>query len=147
MILRRLTIKDAAMAAAFEQNIFADPWSERSFEETLADENAYYVGMFTEKGNLAALCGMRIIIDEGDISNVAADPAYRRQGLAEALLRDCMAYGDSHGCVGYTLEVRVSNEPAIALYTKLGFAEEGRRKNFYQHPTEDAGIYWCRKNQ
>ena len=72
--------------------------------------------------------------------NVAVHPDFRRKGIAEALIEELvetLKRKDSH-CL--TLEVRASNGPAIALYEKLGFAQVGRRKNYYRNPKEDALI-------
>ena len=64
-------------------------------------------------------------------------PRYRRQGIAEALLDAYIQYGREH-LAFLTLEVRPSNQAAVALYCKHGFQEAGRRKDYYQDPTEDA---------
>ena len=84
--------------------------------------------------------GMHHILDEGFITNVVVHPAYRRQGIATALLAELETYGKAHDLTRITLEVRASNAPAIALYRKHGFQEAGRRKNYYQQPREDAII-------
>ena len=76
------------------------------------------------------------VLDEGDIGNVAVAPEFRRQGVAAALLD--LAF--------LTLEVRVSNAPAIALYRKHGFQTVGQRRNYYQKPDEDALLMtWFRR--
>ena len=64
-------------------------------------------------------------------------PAFRRQGMAEAILGAYIRFGQAH-LAFLTLEVRESNAPAIALYEKLGFQTVGRRKNYYREEHEDA---------
>ena len=73
---------------------------------------------------------------------MAVDKKFRRQHIAEEMLKELMKTGNELGIKSYTLEVRCSNEGAIALYTKLGFESAGIRKNFYRNPIEDANIMW-----
>ena len=93
-----------------------------------------------EDGAPAAYVGAHVAADEASINNVATDPQYRRRGLAEALLRELMARAEKQGVRKYSLEVRVGNAAAIALYTKLGFEPVGVRRRYYSHPQEDALI-------
>ena len=73
--------------------------------------------------------------------NLAVSPAYRRQGLGRALvLALCESLRQKMQATILALEVRDSNAPAAALYASLGFAQIGLRKNYYQHPKEDARI-------
>ena len=83
---------------------------------------------------------MYMALDEGEITNVAVSEACRNRGYGEQLVTELMQQGGKHGIRRYVLEVRVSNEPAIRLYQKLGFSVLGTRKNFYEKPTEDAYI-------
>ena len=84
---------------------------------------------------------------EEELENpVAVSPACRRQGVAAALLEAALAECAARGVERLCLEVRESNAPAIALYTRFGFALDGRRPRFYSAPTEDALLYsWKRK--
>lgn len=83
---------------------------------------------------------MYMALDEGEITNVAISEACRNRGYGEQLVTELMQQGRKHGISRYVLEVRVSNEPAIRLYQKLGFSVLGTRKNFYEKPSEDAYI-------
>jgi len=69
------------------------------------------------------------------------------KGVGFALLSELIEIGKSEGLLEFTLEVRVSNEKGIGLYKKLGFVEEGIRKNFYELPLEDALIMWLRQGE
>ena len=82
---------------------------------------------------------------EGEIDKVMVDPAFQRQGVADALMDALLRLGESIETSEFTLEVRVSNEPAIRLYEKHGFQSEGVRPRFYEKPVEDALIMWRRK--
>ena len=84
--------------------------------------------------------GMMTVLDEGYISNVAVSPEHRRRGIADMLLSYLHAEAEKLALSFVSLEVRASNTPAISLYAKHGYIEEGRRKNYYQKPREDAII-------
>ena len=108
------------------------------------NEDAIYLAAETESGELAGVCGVLDILGEGDISNVAVAAAFRRQKIAERMLAELLKRGKERGITAFTLEVRASNRAAIRLYEKFGFVPEGRRKNFYTKPVEDALILWYR---
>ena len=72
--------------------------------------------------------------------NIAVTPQYRRQGVAQALVEALVAHLKERENISLTLEVRVSNAPAIALYNKLGFEQVGRRPRYYTNPREDGLI-------
>lgn len=80
------------------------------------------------------------IVDEAHISTIAVDPEWRRLGLGELLLLEMLESAISYDAVMMTLEVRVSNTPALQLYEKYGFDYEGRRKRYYRDNHEDAHI-------
>ena len=90
--------------------------------------------------SVVAYGGMLITVDEGQITNIAVHPEHRGQGLGLAIVQALIKHAKAEHLATITLEVRVSNTPAISLYRKVGFAEVGRRKGFYTKPTEDALI-------
>lgn len=142
--IRRMRAEDVQRAAALERVCFSQPWSEDAYRSTLADENTLYLIAETESGETAGICGMRDILGEGEISNVAVAEKFRRQKIAERMLGQLLEQGRERGITAFTLEVRSSNTAAIGLYEKFGFSVEGRRKNFYERPQEDALILWLR---
>ena len=117
-------------------------WSKDSFASELSNELAKYFSAFNEKGELIGYAGCWEILEEAHVTTIAVAPEYRGQSLGEALfvtlLNQC--YKDMIKYV--TLEVRVSNTPAIALYEKYGFKSLGTRKGYYQDNNEDALIMW-----
>lgn len=143
--IRRMTGEDVPTAAALERECFSEPWSENAYLDTLTNENALYLVAETTDGSFAGMCGLLDILGEGDISNVAVQEEFRRQGIAERMLSELLKQGRHRNITAFTLEVRASNEAAIRLYEKCGFVCEGRRKNFYQKPKEDALILWKRE--
>ncbi len=123
-----------------ERLCFSDPWSRRLLSELLENEAAATLAAVGEDGTVLGYAGIQVVLDEGYVNNVAVRPEYRRQGVASQLLEVFRRFGEGQGLAFLTLEVRDSNQAARALYARHGFAEAGRRKNYYQHPKEDAII-------
>ena len=123
--------------AALERACFSTPWSEESLAMLTEDGNVgFYVRI---DGVVVGYGGMQCVLDEGQITDIAVHPDYRRRGIAAAILAAMIDYGRSNGLSVFFLEVRVSNAPAIALYRdRFGFETLGTRRNFYQNPKEDA---------
>ena len=86
------------------------------------------------------LYGLQAVLDEGYITNVAVRPDCRKQGVAGKLLQVFLDFAEGNHLAFLSLEVRASNYDAIALYGSRGFRSGGRRKNYYEHPREDAII-------
>lgn len=131
--------RHVSAVAGLEKICFLDPWSEKSVASELDNPLSYWL-VWEENGQVLGYVGSQTVLGETDMMNVAVHPDARRRGIAEALilaLADGLREKESH-CL--TLEVRASNAPAIGLYEKLGFAQIGRRKNYYRNPKEDALI-------
>ncbi len=125
--------------AELEALCFSQPWSKQSLE--LLTKEGIGVGMVCSKdGKVCAYGGMIVAVDEGQITNIATHPDYRRQGYGRAIVEALVKYAKMNGLDSISLEVRESNRAAIELYTKLGFKVEGKRKDFYTKPTENALI-------
>jgi len=133
MTIRRLTEADIPAAAELEKACFSVPWTEGMLSGEVAE--GLYLGAF-EGETLVGYCGMRAVLDEGYINNVAVLPAFRRRGIARALLTELE--NSAEGLAFLTLEVRESNGAAQALYLSLGFLPVGRRPRYYERPVEDA---------
>lgn len=123
--------------AKIEKECFSNPWSEDSLREELKNVHARFFVALVD-GNVAGYIGAHNVLGEVYITNVAVSAAYRRQGVAEKLIKTLVdtSFGEKADFI--TLEVRQSNSAAIGLYTKMGFKEAGKRKNFYENPREDA---------
>ena len=143
MQIVRMTELEVPAVAALEQELFSMPWSIQGFWDTLAMDNVFFL-VAMEEDTVCGYCGVYLAADEGEITNVAVAPSYRRRGIAKMLMEQLMNEAFTHGISQIALEVRVSNEGAIQLYTQLGFVSFGIRKNFYERPTEDAYIMLLR---
>ena len=113
-----------SQVAQLEKLCFSAPWSENSISSELTNPLSCWL----------------VALDESDMMNIAVDPQYRRQGIAQALVEELVKCLARKGSRCLTLEVRASNAGAIALYGKLGFVQVGLRKNYYRNPREDAMI-------
>ena len=122
-----------------EARCFPDPWSEGIFRSALGDEGCFWLVAETG-GALAGYAGMQSVLDEGYIDNVAVDPAFRRRGVASALLEALIGEAWRRKLRFLSLEVRAGNAGAIALYAAFGFETMGTRKGYYLKPPEDALI-------
>lgn len=123
--------------AALERVCFSKPWPRSMLEDELYNPNVSLVVAEGEDGAVLGYGEVGVVLDEGCLEKIAVDPAWRRQGVAEAILSAYLRFGRAK-LAFLTLEVRASNEAAIGLYKKLGFEEVGRRKGYYTEPKEDA---------
>ena len=135
-----MTYDHVPQVAEIERLCFSDPWSERMLREHLDNQCAAALVALGEDGTVLGYAGLLVVLDEGYITNVAVRPAFRRQGIAADLLAVFDRFARGNHLAFLTLEVRASNEPALALYEKLGYRRMGLRKNYYEHPKEDAVI-------
>ena len=120
-----------------EQQSFSVPWSEQMLRLQLDPDS--HVFLTARAGDMVVgYVGLMYVLDEGYISNVAVHAAWRRCGVADALLAALEQRAKKLLLSFLTLEVRAGNVPAIALYEKHGFRAVGRRKDYYEKPKEDA---------
>ena len=126
--------------AALERACFSNPWSRDMLAEELENDLAAFLVALDEQGAVAGYAGLQVILDEGTITDIAVRPDCRRRGVAGKLLQVFLDFAQGSGLAFLTLEVRASNYDAIALYGSRGFRSVGRRKNYYEHPPEDAII-------
>ena len=135
----QMTADHVAQVAQIERLCFRDPWSENSVAGELTNKLAHWI-VLEEDGRVLGYVGTQTVMDETDMMNIAVHPDHRRKGIADALMAALISDLERMGSHSLTLEVRVSNEPARKLYERWGFAEVGRRKNYYRNPREDALI-------
>lgn len=141
--IRPMMDEDVPAVSAIEEATFSMPWKPDDFREMIRRDNMTYLVVETD-GKIVGGAGMRNILGDGEITNVAILAEYRRQGLGKRLLVELLKTGKELGADAFTLEVRAGNEAAIRLYESLGFVSEGVRPDFYERPREDALIMWKR---
>jgi len=125
--------------AQIEKHCFSDAWSSLSITAELHNPLSLWL-VAMDGQTLVGYIGSQTVLPESDMMNLAVLPQYRRCGIARLLVQSLIEALSEKGVDSLTLEVRVSNTPAIALYEKLGFLPVGRRPNYYHNPKEDALI-------
>lgn len=126
--------------AELERICFSAPWSRNMLAEELDNALSAFLVALDGDGKVVGYAGVQVILDEGYITNVAVRPEWRRRGVAGKLLQVFLDFAQANHLAFLTLEVRESNYGAIALYGSRGFRSVGRRRNYYEHPREDAVI-------
>ena len=129
--IKELTKEIVPALVALEKVCFTHPWTETMFTGDLESPLTVYFGVFSND-KLVAYMEMWCVADEGQITNVAVHPDYRRSGLAKTLIETLISIAKEKQLTSLTLEVREHNEAAIALYETMGFQLVGRRKGYYE---------------
>ena len=142
MDVRILNREDAQEVEALEREAFPDPWSLKSIEGTLEQKNYVNLGVLRE-GELLGYLFFSCMMDEGEIIRIATAPKERRKGIAKLLFSELKKNCLEQGVDKWMLDVSAGNDAAFACYRKLGFCEDGRRKDFYKDPVEDAILMSC----
>lgn len=123
-----------------ERICFSQPWSYKGLLRAVSAPGGIFVSALDGEGKIAGYAGMISVLDEGYVTNVAVRPDCRRKGLGRMLLRHFREEGGSRGLRFISLEARVSNIGAIALYSLEGYSDMGVRPGYYDYPKEDARI-------
>lgn len=140
VLIRNGSPSDAPAIAALEAECFSMPHSTDQLIRECNDSLHRFV-IAECNGQFAGFVGITVIADEGYIGNVAVKQEFRRRGIADRLMNvlDGLAAADQLQFI--SLEVREGNKTALALYEKHGYTLQGRMKNYYTAPTENALIY------
>ncbi|HEY8423000.1 MAG TPA: ribosomal protein S18-alanine N-acetyltransferase [Thermoclostridium sp.] len=141
LVIRQMRIEDIENVLNIEKKSFTSPWSKLMFFDELQNPRAHYI-VAEISGAIVAYAGLWIIMDEGHITNIAVDPAYRRMKIGSRLMEEIIHLARKNNIRGLTLEVRESNTAAISMYKNFGFKIEGLRKNYYSDTHENAYIMW-----
>ena len=137
MMVREMLVEDLEQVMEIEQDLFSVPWTREGFFTFLTRENALFL-VVEEKGKILGYCGLLMVLDEGDITNVAVKRDRQREGIGNFLMESLIRLAADLGVTTIHLEVRAGNERAIRLYERVGFVRDGIRKKYYTDPTEDA---------
>lgn len=137
--IRKMSESDCETVWELQKKCFSRAWSLESIWEMFT--MAGYVSLIAcENGSIIGYIGIKAVLDEADITNVAVHPRWRRRGIGRELLTALLKEAAQKGVHRIFLEVRVSNEAARALYEQAGFQTIDIRKNYYDEPREDACI-------
>lgn len=139
MVIQKMLECHLEQIAELEKICFSDPWSVSMLEPELANPLSLWM-VALEQEHVIGYLGSQSVLDTADMMNIAVHPDYRRRGIAEQLIDVLIDQLSQRGVYSLALEVRVSNEPAIVLYEKLGFKRVGCRPGYYRKPKEDALI-------
>lgn len=137
MILREMLVEDLDQVMKIEESLFAVPWTREGYFTFLTRENSMFL-VVEEKGEILGYCGLLMVLDEGDVTNVAVRGDRQREGIGNFLMESLIRLSREQGIRMLHLEVRAGNETAIRLYERLGFVRDGLRKAYYTDPVEDA---------
>ena len=127
---------DLPAVLKIEHQVFSSPWPENAFTSTDFGES----WVICEDATLVGYIMYHNVIDESVIINLAIDPAYQRQGYGKELLENTLHQLIDKGFTHFYLDVRVSNQAALALYEEFGFRRVGVRNGYYTLPDEDAYV-------
>ncbi len=137
MTFREMLVEDLDQVMEIEEDLFAVPWTKEGFLTYLMKEDTMFF-VVEEKGRILGFCSMMTVLDEGDILNVAVRRDRQKEGIGFFLVDSMIRMAQMQGIRVVHLEVRESNESARRLYRRLGFQEDGLRKNYYTEPAEAA---------
>ena len=137
--IRSLGYSDLPQVISIERRAFPTPWSLAMFVLELSKPSGVCLAAVRD-GQLTGYLICSRYADVWHLMNIAVDPPARHRGIATALLEEMIARAGEDA--SYTLEVRPSNSPAIALYERFGFRSAGTRRRYYQDTGEDALIMW-----
>lgn len=121
-----------------EVRAFGDPWSRDSFASLLHERLVLFAVAVDDAQRVAGYVVAWFVAGEGEIGNVAVDPALRGRGIGRQLLEHAIVDARRRGVGQIYLEVRESNAAARRLYEQRGFSAIGRRRRYYRNPVEDA---------
>ncbi|CAN5512182.1 ribosomal protein S18-alanine N-acetyltransferase [soil metagenome] len=126
-----------------ESTVYPRPWSLGLFASELAQRSTRAYRVAKDGGTVVGYGGMMYVAGEGHVTTLAVDPAWHRQQIGTRLLLALVRASLDAGCTALTLEVRMGNVAAQALYRRFGFVPAGMRKGYYAETGEDALVMWA----
>lgn len=137
MTFREMLVEDLDQVMDIEEALFSVPWTREGFLTYLMKKDTMFF-VVEEKDQILGYCSMMTVLDEGDILNVAVKKDRQKEGIGQFLVDSVLRIAGMQGIKLVHLEVREGNGIARRLYERLGFKEDGLRKNYYENPVENA---------
>lgn len=137
MTFREMLVEDLDQVVDIEQNLFSVPWTKEGFLTYLMKKDTMFF-VVEEKERILGYCSMMTVLDEGDILNVAVRSDRQKEGIGQFLVDSMLRMAEMQGIRLVHLEVRQGNGTARRLYQRLGFKEDGLRRDYYENPVQNA---------
>ena len=137
MTFREMLVEDLEQVVDIEQKLFSVPWTKEGFLTYLMKKDTMFF-VVEEKDRILGYCSMMTVLDEGDILNVAVRSDRQKEGIGQFLVDSMLRMAEMQGIKLVHLEVRQGNGTARRLYQRLGFKEDGLRRDYYENPVENA---------
>jgi ribosomal-protein-alanine N-acetyltransferase len=144
VVIEPLRRRHLADILAIEHVSYPKPWSRGVFQSELEltrGSDRYYI-VARSGATVVGYAGLMFVVGDAHVTNIAVTADRQRTGIATRMLADLAWEAINRGCDAMTLEVRVSNTGAQALYRRFGFVPAGVRQRYYEN-TEDAIVMWC----
>ena len=135
--------RDISELLFIEESQFPEPWTRRILLDEISNTETRRYTVALQHKRIIGYLGVMFVLDELHVNTIGTLPGEEGRGIASSLLDDAWADAKERGLKRATLEVAVSNERAISLYRRYGFAPVGVRKNYYERTNEDALILWA----
>jgi ribosomal-protein-alanine N-acetyltransferase len=138
--VRTLVARDVDAVVSIETEAFSSPWRRETFLDLIDRPGLELLVLEDQQAGIIGYAVLWCVLDQGELANMAVTPSYRRRGLGGFLLSRVLEVARERGVETVYLEVRVSNESAVKLYTQFGFSDVGLRRQYYERPKEDARV-------
>jgi ribosomal-protein-alanine N-acetyltransferase len=142
--LSEINQKFLSQLRAIDCACLGDFWSLETYQQEIDSPRSHVLGLTTDNHELLGFGCLWEVLEEAHITVLAVRPEYQGQGLGKAIVWGLLKQARDRNLEWATLEVRESNQIAIAIYEKFGFKEIGRRKKYYEMTGDDALVLWCK---
>ena len=139
-MIREMTEADLEAVTDIERRQFpVSPWTAEAFEYEMTGNPFAFLYCYEKDGKVIGFADLWITYDKAQIASIAVHPEYTGKGYGSELMRFCISEAVRNDCETLSLEVRVSNQPALGLYEKYGLIKAALRKGYYEDG-EDAWL-------
>lgn len=142
--IRAMTLEDLEYVVIIESKSFTSPWSKALYQKELVQNHFAHYYVIEVDQEIIGFCGVWLVLDEAQVTNIAIDPSQRGKGYGTILFQYMLNQVIRKGATNLSLEVRKSNKTAQAMYKKFGLECAGIRKHYYTDNNEDAIVMWVR---